>query len=51
MNEYRKAFVRKVSFVADTLNVDTLQSNFAVIYLSYSGCVFLMFFLNCAFGN
>lgn len=51
MNEYRKAFVRKVSFVADIPSVDILQSNFGVTYLSYSGCCFLLFFLNCASGN
>lgn len=36
MNEYRKAFVRKVSFIADILSVNTLQCNFGVSYSSYS---------------
>lgn len=40
MNEYRKAFVRKVSFVADILSVDILQSNFEVGYSSCSGWCF-----------
>lgn len=38
MNEYRKAFVRKVSLVADILGVDILQSNFEVGHSSCSGC-------------
>lgn len=38
MNEYRKAFVRKVSLVADILGVDILQSNFEVGHSSCAGC-------------
>lgn len=60
MNEYRKGFVRKVSFVTDILGVDILQSNFEVGHLSCSGCWgffvevmagFLLLFLTCASGN
>lgn len=46
MNEYRKTFVRKVSFIADILSVNISQSNFGVSHSSYSSCwVLLLFFL------
>lgn len=52
MNEYRKAFVRKVSFIADILSVNISQSNFGVSYSSCSSCwVLLLFFSSSAPGN
>lgn len=53
MNEYRKAFVRKVSSIADILSVNIFQSNCGVSYSSPFGrrCSLLLFFLNCTSGN
>lgn len=53
MNEYRKAFVRKVSSIAGILSVNIFQSNCGVSYLSPFGRrrSLLLFFLNCTSGN
>lgn len=52
MNEYRKASVRKVSFIADILSVNISQSNIGVSCSSYSSYwVLLLFSLSSVPGH